>query len=151
MKKILVPIAALFLFAGVSYAEKTPEGEAHEGAHVIEPNQAHHFCEHVAPEYHINWIDLFGYKHHNHEEVEKCIKSVEEFGSLVLPGQVANDGNPVKKPEVDAGLIEKGSEKYNAKIYRPKISGPPYIAALFNFLILIWIFERVLDSVVAAI
>jgi F-type H+-transporting ATPase subunit b len=146
MKKILLPIAALFLFVGVSDAKKSipnnAPDNAPEGAHQVEPHEAHHFCEHVAPEYHINWIDLFGYKHHNHEEVEKCIKSVEEFGSLVLPGQVANDGNLVKKPEVDAGLIEKGNAKYNAKIYRPKISGPPYLAALFNFLVLIWILVR---------
>jgi F-type H+-transporting ATPase subunit b len=142
MKKILFPLATLFLFSGVSYAEKTPEGDAHEGVHAVEPHEAHHFCEHVAPEYHINWLDFFGYKHHNEEEIEKCIESVEEFGTLVMPGQMANDGNPVKKPEVDAGLIEKGNPKYTAKIYRPQISGPPYLAALFNFLVLIWILVR---------
>ena len=130
---------------GVSDAKRGVPAEApdaaHEGAHQVEPHEAHHFCEHVAPEYHINWIDLFGYKHHNHEEVEKCIKSVEEFGSLVMPGEIAHDGNPVKKPEVDAALIDNSPDnpKYNAKIYRPKIAGPPYIAALINFFILLFI------------
>lgn len=143
MKKLLLPIAALFLFAGVSYAEKTPEGEAHEGGeHKVEPHEAHHFCEHVAPEYHVNFVDLFGYKHHNEEEIEECIKSVEEFGSLVMPGEMAHDGNPVKKPEVDAALIDKESPKYNDKIHRPSISGPPYLAALINFMVLLWILVR---------
>jgi F-type H+-transporting ATPase subunit b len=148
MKKILLPIVALFFFSGLAYAEKTPEIEEtglhgeHDAIEKPEEHEAHHFCEHVAPEYGLNLIDLFDYKQNNEKEIEKCIETVEEHGVLVMPGGMAHDGNPVSKTEVDAGIIDKESPKYKPEIHRPHIVGPPYLAAIINFLLLVWILVR---------
>jgi F-type H+-transporting ATPase subunit b len=155
MKKLLLTLSLLFSFAAL--AETTPAE-----THVLEPHEADHFCHYVAPEYKINWIDLFHYKHDNHVQMEKCIESVfkldEELSNtdkkisvLVTPGHEAHDGNKVVKPEVHAGIIDEESDIYKAiyadksiqtKIHRPVVVGPPYIAALANFFLLIFILVR---------
>jgi F-type H+-transporting ATPase subunit b len=159
MKKLLLPLALVFSF--VASAETTPEGEHSGGAHKAERHEADHFCHHVAPNYQINWFDLFHYKHDNHVEMEKCMDSVlkldEELhnagkgGIVVAPGQEAHDGNKVVKPEINAGILDEESAIYSSvykdgsiktQIHRPKIVGPPYLFALVNFFVLLWVLIR---------
>jgi F-type H+-transporting ATPase subunit b len=143
MKKLLLAISLLLSFTAL--AEPVPTGHTAE-THVIEPHEADHFCHYVAPVYKINWIDLFHYKHDNHVQMEKCVESVMAHGVLVVPNagkaSVAHDGNVVVKPGIDAAIIDKESPKYKKEIYRPVIVGPPYIAALANFFLLIFILVR---------